>query len=216
MTDDRIARARAAKACKQCEGKSRSALYSAHSYYCNGCCANVLEAAAPVDGAQYALQCVRARRQLPNLKAAAVSVLDDLEVELLGYIERGGPLRSELAAAAPVAVEQAPKCAGEWLSGSGGHRVHAPGSCSKVSTWWHPDDMFGYCDAHIVEHDKECYDPSTRRTTPVADAAMVERCGQALFLDGVNLAPWGVLTGLQCMDAARVVLVAAGFRLEGE
>ncbi len=50
----------------------------------------------------------------------------------------------------------APRCSGEWLSGSGGHRVH--GKCTAVAVWWRSDDMHCYCDAHIVEHDKPLYD----------------------------------------------------------
>jgi hypothetical protein len=49
-----------------------------------------------------------------------------------------------------------PTCAGHWKCGSGGHRVHEP-SCGKPATWWHPDDMFAYCDEHCPERDKKFY-----------------------------------------------------------
>jgi hypothetical protein len=48
------------------------------------------------------------------------------------------------------------RCAGEWVSGSGGHREHE-GECENPATWSFPGDMFAYCDKHIVEHDKEWY-----------------------------------------------------------
>lgn len=40
-----------------------------------------------------------------------------------------------------------PKCAGEWLSGSGGHIKLGP--CGKLATFEDPDDAYRYaCDAH--------------------------------------------------------------------
>lgn len=39
-----------------------------------------------------------------------------------------------------------PCCAGKWTDGSGGHRVHE--RCGKLADWWHPDDMYAYCDEH--------------------------------------------------------------------
>ncbi len=47
------------------------------------------------------------------------------------------------------------QCSGEWIDGSGGHRIHNP--CNQEATWLTEDDMFAYCDKHIVEHDKPYY-----------------------------------------------------------
>lgn len=46
-----------------------------------------------------------------------------------------------------------PYCSGNWIAGSGGHRVHSPRPCHLKATWWHPDDMFAYCDKHVPEVD---------------------------------------------------------------
>lgn len=48
-----------------------------------------------------------------------------------------------------------PDCAGEWISGSGGHRNHL--YCGELASWWHPDDCDAYCDKHINEHDALIY-----------------------------------------------------------
>lgn len=48
-----------------------------------------------------------------------------------------------------------PNCSGEWISGSGGMRIH--NACNHLATWWHPSDMYAYCEAHIVEHEKKRY-----------------------------------------------------------
>jgi len=45
-----------------------------------------------------------------------------------------------------------PDCVGEWVSGSGGHRVH--GKCSEKATWFDFDDAFAYCDQHVPESDR--------------------------------------------------------------
>ncbi len=42
-------------------------------------------------------------------------------------------------------INQLPHCGGEWISGSGGHRVHY-GLCGKVAFW--NDDPYYYCDEH--------------------------------------------------------------------
>lgn len=46
-----------------------------------------------------------------------------------------------------------PACCGEWISGSGGHRVH-DGLCHCPADWWHPDDVFAYCDEHLPAVDR--------------------------------------------------------------
>lgn len=48
-----------------------------------------------------------------------------------------------------------PFCSGKWISGSGGHRIHEP--CGKPADFYHPDDMFAYCEEHICEHEKDQY-----------------------------------------------------------
>jgi NADPH-dependent ferric siderophore reductase len=48
-----------------------------------------------------------------------------------------------------------PHCSGEWQDGSGAHRTHAP--CSALADWWHPDDIFAYCEAHVVERERRTY-----------------------------------------------------------
>ena len=48
-----------------------------------------------------------------------------------------------------------PMCSGEWIRGSGGHRFHAP--CERPADWWHPDDMWSYCDEHLKKHDAKFY-----------------------------------------------------------
>lgn len=50
---------------------------------------------------------------------------------------------------------EAPKCSGEWIKGSGGHRIHT--GCDRLATWWHPDDTFAYCDKHCPAFDKREY-----------------------------------------------------------
>jgi hypothetical protein len=47
-----------------------------------------------------------------------------------------------------------PGCAGEWISGSGGHRNHGA-RCANVATYWDPEDLWAYCDEHIKDHDKK-------------------------------------------------------------
>jgi|SRR5271166_1894395 len=86
-----------------------------------------------------------------------------LDKELKKITEAICKLEAEHAAmTALLAVKPAwlnpPKCTGEWLSGSGGHRVHKT-DCTNNAEWWHPDDMFAYCAEHIVEHDKPDYWP---------------------------------------------------------
>lgn len=46
-----------------------------------------------------------------------------------------------------------PTCVGQWLSGSGGHRVH--GHCGRDADWWHPDDVHAYCAEHVPVRDLE-------------------------------------------------------------
>lgn len=46
-----------------------------------------------------------------------------------------------------------PTCTGNWIKGSGGHRVHEP--CGKLATFADWDDTYSYCDAHISDHDRE-------------------------------------------------------------
>lgn len=46
-----------------------------------------------------------------------------------------------------------PMCCGEWLKGSGGHKIHSS-DCEAEGVWNHPDDMYAYCDAHIPEWEK--------------------------------------------------------------
>lgn len=53
-------------------------------------------------------------------------------------------------------IEYAPSCPGNITRGSGGHRMH-DGSCRELATWWHPDDMHAYCDAHCPERDKPIF-----------------------------------------------------------
>lgn len=48
-------------------------------------------------------------------------------------------------------TDNRPSCSGHWISGSGGHRKHEP--CSKPADWWHPDDMYAYCELHLSVHD---------------------------------------------------------------
>lgn len=48
-----------------------------------------------------------------------------------------------------------PSCCGEVVGGSGGHRRHIP--CTSLATWWHPEDCFAYCDAHVLPHDVSSY-----------------------------------------------------------
>jgi|GEM_PF-6807145 len=48
-----------------------------------------------------------------------------------------------------------PHCSGKYLSGSGGHRVHA--RCDAEATWWHPDDSDAYCEEHCRPHDRVEY-----------------------------------------------------------
>ena len=45
-----------------------------------------------------------------------------------------------------------PTCAGEWVAGSGGHRTHVP--CFWPADWWHLDDPYAYCDAHLNDYDR--------------------------------------------------------------
>lgn len=41
-------------------------------------------------------------------------------------------------------------CSGEWLSGSGGHRVF--GGCNKPATWVETDGGAAACDEHLGQH----------------------------------------------------------------
>lgn len=52
-------------------------------------------------------------------------------------------------------TERRPMCVGEWIGGSGGHRRHK--FCEHPADWWHPDDWYAYCDAHLKEHDRPHY-----------------------------------------------------------
>lgn len=44
-----------------------------------------------------------------------------------------------------------PRCCGEWLGGSGGHRRHGP--CDRLATRFQIDDSVHYCDEHYKAHD---------------------------------------------------------------
>lgn len=56
---------------------------------------------------------------------------------------------------APIAEDGRPSCSGKWISGSGGHRTHEP--CGAAAKWWHPDDMYAYCAAHLHPSDEGRY-----------------------------------------------------------
>lgn len=88
-------------------------------------------------------------------------------------------LRAAIKAYDALASSAAPACSGEWVSGSGGHREHAP--CGRPADWWHPDDPYAYCDTHLVEHDREYY----VRVRPEAPA---ESPGELTALDLERLA----------------------------
>ena len=62
-------------------------------------------------------------------------------------------LLAEVARLAAIVEEYGPRCLGTWLSGSGGHRVHAV-DCDRLATWWDPDDLHTYCDEHVPEADR--------------------------------------------------------------
>ena len=44
-------------------------------------------------------------------------------------------------------------CDGEWIAGSGGHRVHS-GMCENVAAWFVPD-LYHYCDDHLNRFDED-------------------------------------------------------------
>jgi len=50
-----------------------------------------------------------------------------------------------------------PTCSGLWTDGSGGHRIHKNTSCKNPVVWWHPDDMYAYCQTHCNKFDKKLY-----------------------------------------------------------
>jgi hypothetical protein len=68
-----------------------------------------------------------------------------------------------------------PKCSGQWISGSGGHRQHSP--CSNTATYADWSDQYAYCDAHLEPADREAGSPS------VAPWAGVVRELEALRVD---------------------------------
>lgn len=53
--------------------------------------------------------------------------------------------------------ESAIKCSGVWVGGSGGHRLHLDKNCPNKVVWWHPDDAYSYCAAHIPKRDISMY-----------------------------------------------------------
>jgi hypothetical protein len=71
------------------------------------------------------------------------------ETKLAAYV-RVKAEREELWVAC---FEDLPTCSGAWIAGSGGHRAHDP-PCDNIATWWHPGDMWAYCDQHINEREK--------------------------------------------------------------
>lgn len=58
------------------------------------------------------------------------------------------------AEAAEKLIRELPMCAGEWLRGSGGHKVYSH-DCDKIATWISDDDPWNEatCDAHHNPHD---------------------------------------------------------------
>lgn len=49
-----------------------------------------------------------------------------------------------------------PQCCGYWYGGSGGHRQHKnKPACTRPAVWWHPWDVFSYCELHVKDHDRK-------------------------------------------------------------
>lgn len=44
-------------------------------------------------------------------------------------------------------------CDGEWIAGSGGHRVHSS-ICENIATWFVPD-LYHYCSEHLNRFDED-------------------------------------------------------------